>query len=89
MNGAPRRSPGTDMVLLLEAGLVVLLLVLFLLLYVVPTQTRLRGVPWWSPVVLGALSLGILLLDAWRRKRRSRQEMKKMMEEHLGEGPPG
>lgn len=71
MNGAPRRGPGTDPILWVETGLVVLLLALFLFLYVVPTETRLRGVPWWSPILLGILSLAVLLLDAWRRKRRS------------------
>jgi hypothetical protein len=79
------RSPTSDPLLLLEAGLVVLLFILFVLLYVVPTQTRLQGLPWWSPVILGGLSLGILLLDAWRRKRRGRREMKQMIDEHLGE----
>lgn len=78
---APRRSR-TDPIVVLEAALVVLLLAVFILLYVVPTETRLEGVPWWSPVVLVGLFLTVIGVDAVRRKRRGRRMLDEMFEDH-------
>ena len=79
---AARREPRADRLALIEAGMVLLLLVLFLFLYVVPTENRLYGVYWWSPLPLVALFFAVLLVDARRRKRRGRRHLEEMMEDH-------
>lgn len=84
MVGAPRSRRRSDPVLLAEAALVILLIVLFLFLYARPSQDRLTGLSWWSPVLLGGVALGVLLVDRWRRRRRYRREMQEMKEEQLG-----
>ncbi len=78
------RGAQNDPVLLIEAGLVVLLIALFIFLYIVPTERRMDGVSWWAPVLLGSLSLAVLLLDAWRRRRQYRRSMGEMIDHHLG-----
>lgn len=87
MSEARRPASGNyDPILLIEAVLFLLLLGLFIALYVVPTETRLSDVAWWSPVLLGALSLLLLLLDTTRRKRRSRRDLQRMIDSHRGSG---
>lgn len=82
----PRSMRGTqnDPVLLVEAGLLVLLIGLFIFLYIVPTERQMDGVSWWAPVLLGGLSLTVLLLDRWRRRRKYRRSMGEVIEQHLG-----
>jgi hypothetical protein len=86
MSNARRREKGVDdPVLLVEAGLALILIALFVFLYVIPTETRLSGVRWWAPLVLGGLLFSLLALDARRRKRRSRREVQRMIEDQRGD----
>lgn len=78
------RGTRNDPVLLIEAGLMVLLIGLFIFLYIVPTERRMNGVSWWAPVLLGGLSLTVLILDGWRRRRQYRRSMGEMIDQHLG-----
>lgn len=88
MSATPRPPDRrNDPLLLVEAGLALLLLALFILLYVVPTQTGDARVSWWTPLVLGGLALVVLLLDARRRKLRHRRELQEMLEEHRNQRP--
>lgn len=81
--GSPRRR-GSDPIVLIEAALILLFLILFLFLYVLHSKERLGDVPWWAPVILGAVALAALLLDNWRRRRRYRREIEDLMEAQSG-----
>ena len=83
MTDANRSSGPADPVVLLEAGLCVLLVVFFVFLYLLPTEQRLSGVPWYSPLILGTLSLAILLVDVVRRKRRYRRRTRTVLDDDL------
>lgn len=68
----PRWTAGTDLLLLLEVALVLLLLGLFVAFYLVPAEEGTVGRPWWrTPVVVGLFFL-VLGLERRRRKRRAR-----------------
>lgn len=90
MRPRPHGSKSNDPIVLVEALLALLLLILFIALYVYPsqTQTGTGRIAWWTPVLLGAVALALLLVDARRRKRRYRKEMDEMIEDHLGSPPP-
>lgn len=81
------RGSRNDPVLLLEAGLIVLLIGLFIFLYILPSAESLADVPWWAPILLGGLLFAVLLIDAWRRRRRYRRSINEMLEHHLGHPP--
>ena len=67
-----RWTAGADLLLLLEAALVLLLLGLFIAFYLVPAEEGTVGRPWWrTPVVVG-LFFVLLGLESWRRKRRAK-----------------
>jgi uncharacterized integral membrane protein len=74
-----------DPVLLVEAVLAVILIALFVFLYVIPTETRLSGMRWWAPLLLGGLLFSLLALDARRRKRRSRRLVQRIIEDQRGD----
>lgn len=63
----------TDPILLVEAGLVLLLFGLFVVLYIVPAGEGTLVPKWWAAPLLGANFFGILFLERWRRKRREKR----------------
>jgi hypothetical protein len=72
----PRRNrKPTDALLLLEAGLVLLFIGLFLVLYFVPAGAGAFLPQWWAWPLLAGLFFGILLLERERRKRREGSRM--------------
>jgi hypothetical protein len=74
MTLSQNRRP-TDTLLLLEAGLVLLFIGLFLVLYFVPAGAGTLLPQWWAWPVLAGLFFGILLLERARRKRRESARM--------------
>ena len=83
MTSSNRSGGPADPLVLVEAGLCLLLVVLFVFLYVLPTEQRLSGVPWYSPVILGTLSLAVLLVDVARRKRRYRRRARSVLDDDV------
>lgn len=66
----------TDRLLLLEAGLILLLVVLTVFLYWVPAARVPFAPRWYAPLVLGGLFFAILGLHSWRRRRGARSAMR-------------
>lgn len=75
----PRRA---DRILLLEVALGLLLLGLFVVLYLIPAESSFAERRWWSGPLLAAFFFGVLLLDAWRRKRRNRDALREVLRDH-------
>ncbi len=65
MHRRPSNS-STDPILLVEVGLVLLLIGLFVILYLVPAGEGTLVPQWWVWPLLAALFFGILLLERWR-----------------------
>jgi peptidoglycan/LPS O-acetylase OafA/YrhL len=69
-----RTRSGTDRLLLLEAGLVLLLFALFVILYFVPVGEGSFAPQWWTWPLLVGLFFGILALEHRRRKQREQSD---------------
>lgn len=79
MSEDPKPATRADPVLLLEVGLVLLLLGLFIALYWVPSSDETFVADWWVFPLLGALFFGILLLEGWRRRRGNRSALREAL----------
>ena len=73
-----RRS---DPLLLWEAGLVLLLLVLFIVLFLLPAARQPFRPHWFSGPLLAAGLFGVLLLDRRRRNRRDREALRDVLDD--------
>jgi len=73
--------PRTDRVLLIEAGLVLLLAALGIVLYWRPAAEGFLDPRWWHWMLLAGLFFGIVWLDRWRRQRRTRAALRETLQE--------
>jgi type VI protein secretion system component VasK len=90
MSEDPKPATRADPVLLLEVGLVLLLLGLFIALYWVPSGDASFVADWWVFPLLGGLFFGILLLEGWRRWRGNRAALRDVLREaHRDHDHPG
>jgi hypothetical protein len=70
-----------DPLLLWEAGLALVLVVLFILLFLLPAARQPFHPHWFSGPLLAAGLFGLLVLDRRRKRRREREELRDVLEE--------
>jgi hypothetical protein len=70
-----------DPLLLWEAGLFLVLLVLFILLFLLPAARQPFHPHWFSGPLLAAGLFGLLVLDRRRKRRRDREELREVLDE--------
>jgi hypothetical protein len=70
-----------DPLLLWEAGLALLLLVLFILLFLLPAARQPFRPHWFAGPLLAAGLFGLLVLDRRRKGRRDREKLRDVLEE--------
>lgn len=80
---SPAPRPGSrDPILVLEVVLALVVFVCLIVFLWVPAQ-RAPFVPvWWGWPVTGAALFGLLLLDAWRRRRQNRRALRQSLDQH-------
>lgn len=82
------RTSRTDPLLAWEAGLALVLFVLFIILFLLPAaQTPFRP-HWFAGPVLAVGLFGVLILDRRRRRERTRRMLRELHSEETSEGPP-
>jgi hypothetical protein len=76
-------NPGrrADPLLLWEAGLALVLAVLFILLFLLPAAREPFHPHWFSGPLLAAGLFGLLVLDRRRKRRRDQEELREVLDE--------
>lgn len=71
----------TDPLLLWEAGLALVLVALFILLFLLPAAREPFRPRWFAGPLLAAGLFGLLVLDRRRKRRREREELREVLDE--------
>jgi hypothetical protein len=71
----------TDPLLLWEAGLALVLVALFILLFLLPAARQPFHPHWYAAPLLAAGLFGLLVLDRRRKRRREREALREVLDE--------
>jgi protein-S-isoprenylcysteine O-methyltransferase Ste14 len=79
----PSGARGADWILAAEVGMVLVLFALAVFLFWLPAESQTSNPSWWTWILFAILFFGVLLLDVYRRRTRTRSEIRNLGNEEI------